>query len=162
MCDEEGTVLFIIAVAAARCLLILLFLPFSALDKIINFDAALAQASQAARARAAARLLLAGGFAIEVLMSAAVISGFFDRAAALVLALYCVITALLWKQFWRQPDFRLRGPSRGRDLFWDFWKNVALAGGFLTLALGTSAGAARQFWHHPLASTHPYALTASR
>ncbi len=148
--------LSIIAIAIARCLLILLFLPFSALDKLLNFDAALSQASEATHSRTVAVLLIACGFGVEVLMSLAVISGCFDRAAAMVLALYCVITALLWKQFWRQPDFRLRGASRGRDLFWDFWKNLALSGGFLTLALGTGADSARHFWHDPLSSTHPY------
>lgn len=150
--------LSIVAIAIVRCLLVLLFLPFSALDKILNFEAAVDQAAQATRSRQLATLLIIGGFSIEVLMSLAIVSGMFDRLAALVLALYCIATALLWKRFWRQPDFRLRGPSRGRDLFWDFWKNLALAGGFLVLALGTSADAARSFWHDPLASTHPYQL----
>jgi len=153
--------LSIVAIAIVRCLLVLLFLPFSALDKVLNFEAAVGQAAQAARSRPLAILLIVGGFSIEVLMSLAVVSGVFDRLAALVLALYCILTALLWKRFWREPDFRLRGASRGRDLFWDFWKNLALAGGFLVLALGTSANAARRFWHDPLASTHPYQLHQS-
>jgi putative oxidoreductase len=147
-----------VAIAIVRCLLVLLFLPFSALDKILNFQAAVGQAEQATRSRPLATLLIVCGFGIEVLMSLAIVTGVFDRLAALVLALYCIVTALLWKRFWREPDFRLRGPSRGRDLFWDFWKNLALAGGFLVLALGTSADAARRFWHDPLASTHPYQL----
>jgi putative oxidoreductase len=67
---------------------------------------------------------------------------------------------LLWKQFWKQPDFRLRGASRGRDVFWDFLKNLALAGGFLALAFGTSATGFREFLAHPLASSHPYTQTA--
>ncbi|MBZ9889209.1 hypothetical protein LB559_14805 [Mesorhizobium sp. BR1-1-3] len=52
------------------------------------------------------------------------------RLAALILAGYCLVTALLWKQFWRRPDFRLKGRSEARDVFWDFLKNLALAGGF--------------------------------
>lgn len=150
--------LSIVAIAIVRCLLVLLFLPFSALDKILNFEAAIGQAAQATRSRQLAMLLILCGFGIEVLMSLAIVSGIFDRLAALVLACYCIVTALLWKRFWREPDFRLRGPSRGRDLFWDFWKNLALAGGLLVLALGTSADAARRFWHDPLVSTHPYQL----
>src|SRR5579863_5996836 len=94
---------------AERCLLVALFLPFSALDKLLNFKAAVEQASQAVRLRALAALLILGGLAIEVLMSLAILTGIADRCAALVLALYCLITALLWKQFWRTPDFRLRG-----------------------------------------------------
>lgn len=150
----------IVAIAIVRCLLVLLFLPFSALDKVLNFEAAVGQAEQAMRSRALAVLLIIGGFGIEVIMSVAIVSGVFDRLAALVLGLYCIVTALLWKRFWREPDFKLRGPSRGRDLFWDFWKNLALAGGFLVLALGTDAEAARGFWQDPLASTHPYQLHA--
>jgi putative oxidoreductase len=147
-------------VFAVRCLLVLLFLPFSALDKWLNFEAAVAQAAQATRSRALARLLVVGGFCVEVVMSLGVLTGVFDRLAALILALYCIVTALLWKQFWKAPDFRLRGASRGRELFWDFWKNLAVAGGFLLLAIGTNAATARRFWHDPLGSTHPYASAA--
>jgi putative oxidoreductase len=159
---EERGLLSTAFVILVRCLLVLLFLPFSALDKLLNFDAAVGQASQATRSRALAVLLIIGGFTVEVVMSLAVLTGVFDRLAALILALYCIVTALLWKQFWRAPDFRLRGASRGRELFWDFWKNVALAGGFLVLAIGTDAAAARRFWHDPLASTHPYASASAQ
>ncbi len=144
-----------------RCLLVLLFLPFSALDKLLNFDAAVGQAALAIRARPLAMAAIVVGLGIEVLMSLAVLTGVFDRLAALILALYCIVTALLWKQFWKVADFRLRGPSQGRELFWDFWKNLALAGGFLVLALGTNAAAARSFWHDPFSSTHPYAASAA-
>jgi putative oxidoreductase len=144
-------------IVGVRCLLVLLFLPFSALDKLLNFDAAVDQAAQATGARPLAILLIIGGFSIEVLMSLAVLTGLYDRLAALILALYCIVTALLWKQFWKAPDFRLRGSSRGRELFWDFWKNLAVAGGFLVLAVGPNAAAVGGFRHDPLSSTHPYA-----
>jgi putative oxidoreductase len=141
-----------------RALLLALFLPFSALDKILNTDQALRQCSQAVPNRALATILLAGGFGIEVFMSAAVLTGIADRLAALVLAAYCAATALLWKQFWKTPDFRLKGHSQGRDMFWDFLKNLALAGGFLLLTFGTDANGARRFLHAPLESSHPYAI----
>lgn len=144
-----------------RCLLVLLFFPFSALDKLLNFDAAVGQAAQATGTRSLAIGLIVGGLGIEVVMSLAVLTGYLDRLAALILSLYCIVTALLWKQFWKAPDFRLRGPSRGRELFWDFWKNLAVAGGFLMLALGPNAAAARAFWHDPFSSTHPYASSAT-
>jgi putative oxidoreductase len=86
------------------------------------------------------------------------LSGIGDRLAALILAVYCVITALLWKQFWNKPDFRLQGESRGREVFWDFLKNIALAGGLLLLAFGTNAAGARRFLSDPLASSHPYSI----
>ena len=141
----------------SRCLLVMLFLPFSALDKLLNRKQALAQASQAVTScRIAIALLIAGG-SVEVLMSVAILTGIADRMAACVLAGYCIVTALLWKRFWTTADFRLRGPSKGRDVFWDFLKNLALAGGFLMLAFGTNAAGVRSFLDHPLGSSHPYA-----
>jgi putative oxidoreductase len=149
-------VLSILVVFCARALLVLLFLPFSALDKLLNFNQAVGQAAEVAGVRPAAVLLICLGLFIEVTMSLAILSGIADRLAAAVLAAYCLITAVLWKQFWRAGDFRLRGPSKGRDTFWDFLKNVAVAGGFLMLTFGTTAAGMRQFVHEPFASTHPY------
>jgi putative oxidoreductase len=143
---------------AIRCLLVSLFLPFSALDKILNFKLAMAQASQAIPSRTFSIALIVGGFCIEVLMSLAILTGIADRLAALVLAGYCLITAILWKQFWTKPDFRLKGTSSGRDVLWDFLKNFALAGGFLLLAFGSNAAGFGHFLHHPLASSRPYEI----
>lgn len=142
-----------------RCLLVGLFLPFSALDKVLNFRAAVHQASQAVRGCVLATILVVGGLCIEIMMSLAVLVGVADRLAALVLAVYCVLTALLWKQFWMVPDFRLHGVSKGRDLFWDFLKNCALAGGFLLLAFGSDASGVARFMLNPLGSSHPYVLS---
>jgi putative oxidoreductase len=145
-----------------RCLLVGLFLPFSALDKVLNFRAAIDQALQAVASRRLAVFLVSIGVCVEISMSLAVLTGVADRLAALILAGYCLVTALLWKQFWRQPDFRLKGASSGREVFWDFLKNFALAGGFLLLALGSNATSVGEFWHHPLASSHPYEAIQER
>ena len=56
-------------VFSARVLLVALFLPFSALDKILNFNRAVAQAAQAIPKRSLATLLIFAGFGVEVLMS---------------------------------------------------------------------------------------------
>jgi len=149
------------AAFAARCLLVLLFLPFSALDKLLNFQQAVGQARQAVPSRILARALIGIGFGIEVLMSGAILAGIADRAAAAVLAAYCVATALLWKQFWKTADFKLRGQSHGRDTFWDFLKNLALAGGFLMLASGADATGFQRLLDAPLASSHPYRLATT-
>ncbi len=69
---------------------------------------------------------------------------------------------MLWKQFWKTPDFRLKGDSRGREIFWDFLKNLALAGGFLLLTFGTDASGVRCFVDNPLASSHPYSVIDKR
>lgn len=149
----------ILVAFATRCLLVLLFLPFSALDKILNRDDAVRQAAEAVPARWLAKLMIVAGFTVEVVMSLAVLTGIADHLAGFVLALYCLVTAILWKQFWKAPDFRLKGKSRGRETFWDFLKNVALAGGFLLLAFGPNAAGVRRFVDHPLASSHPYAIS---
>jgi putative oxidoreductase len=153
-------ILSIVAALAARLLLVLLFLPFSALDKVFNFKQAVDQAAEAAPSRSLATLLIFAGLGVEVFMSLAVLTGVADRLAALVLAVYCIVTALLWKQFWKTPNFRLRGASRGREMFWDFLKNLALGGGFLALVFGASADGFARFVSHPLASSHPYSLTS--
>ena len=131
----------------ARLLLVLLFLPFSALDKILNFKDAVAQASQAAALSWAAKLLILAGFALEVSMSAAILSGIADRLAACIMALYCVLTALLWKQFWKAPGFRLKGRSAARDVFWDFLKNLSVAAAFCCWRLARTDRASQSYGH---------------
>jgi putative oxidoreductase len=152
----SSTVFSILITFLARLLLVLLFLPFSALDKVFNFRSAVAQASEATSNQDVAKILIFAGLGVETFMSLGVLTGIADRFAAFVLAGYCIITALLWKQFWKQPDFSLRGKSVGREVFWDFLKNFAVAGGFLMLAIGPNASSVSQFIHAPFSSTHPY------
>ena len=122
---------------ALRYLVVMLFLPFSALDKILNFKGAVAQAREAIPSDGAARLAIVAALCIEIIMPLGILTGVADRLAALILAGYCVITALLWKQFWKPGDFWSTGSSRARDLFWDFLKNLSLAGGILLITFGT-------------------------
>ncbi len=147
-----------IAIAfGVRLMLVLLFLPFSAADKILNFRGAVGQAREAVHATAPAVVLILIGVGVEIGMSLCILTGFHDRAAALVMAGYCGVTALLWKQFWRPGDFWAGG--EGRALFWDFWKNFALAGGFLLITFGTGASSVQSFLADPLSSTHPYSIS---
>lgn len=148
--------LSVIAVLMARCLLVALFLPFSALDKLLNFGAASVQARQAVSSVVFARFLILGGLCIEIFCSLSILTGIADRLAAFILGPYCLVTAVLWKQFWAIPGFSLRGPGGHRELFWDFLKNLALCGGFLLLAFGGRAGGAAQFFAHPMLSSSPY------
>ncbi len=150
-----------IVIFAVRGLLVVLFLPFSALDKILNFNEAVGQASQATSMRWLAMSLIGAGLFIEITMSLLVLTGIADRLAAFILAGYCIATALLWKRFWKGGDFRLKGPSKARETFWDFLKNLAVAAGFLLITFGTTAVGVQQFLHDPLASTHPYTLPAA-
>jgi len=147
---------------AIRIFLVLLFLPFSALDKVLDFRSALAQAREAVPNRAAATGLLLAGLFVEVFMSAGVVSGIADRACAFVLAGYCGVTALVWKQFWVPGDFWTSSDGKARALFWDFWKNLALGAGFLLIAFGTDASSVDHFLAHPSISTHPYRVEQVR
>src|SRR3954454_12309091 len=142
--------------AAIRIVLVLLFLPFSALDKIINFSGALSQARDVAPSKTMATALIVAGLGVEVFMSLGGVTGVADRACAFVLAGYCGVTALLWKQFWRPGDFWASNTGQGRTLFWDFLKNFALGAGFLLIAFGPDARSVRLLLAHPLASSQPY------
>jgi len=145
-------------VLATRLLLCALFLPFSALDKLLNFAGAVGQARQAVGTRVVAVGLILAGLCVEVFMSLGVISGIADRACAFVLAGYCGVTALGWKQFWKPGDFWSAKDGQARGLFWDFLKNFALAGGFLLITFGTRVDSVGEFLSHPLSSSHPYQL----
>ena len=145
-----------LVVLAVRYLLVVLFFPFSALDKILNFKGAVGQAKQIVPSAQLATLLILTGLAVEILMPIAILTGVADRLAAFIMAGYCCVTALLWKQFWAPGDFWHKGDSKGRDLFWDFLKNFSLAGGFLLLTFGLTTATALWFFHDPLASSHPY------
>ncbi len=141
-----------------RYLLVVLFLPFSALDKILNFKGAVAQARESIASERLAKLAIIAGVCTEIIMPLGILTGVADRLAAFIMAGYCGITALLWKQFWKPGDFWQRGQSRARDLFWDFLKNFSLAGGFLLITFGTQAGAVHGFFTHPQLSSHPYTV----
>src|SRR6185437_11862407 len=142
--------------AAIRIGLVLLFLPFSALDKVLNFRGAVSQAREAVSSPTVAAGLIFMGLFVEVFMSLGVLTGIADRACAFVLAGYCGVTALLWKQFWKPGDFWRSATGQGRTLFWDFLKNFALGAGFLLITFGTDASSAAHFIAHPMASSHPY------
>ena len=148
----------LIATLIVRYLLVVLFFPFSALDKILNFGGAVGQAETVFKARGIAVALIVVGVGVEILMPLGILSGVADRLAAVVMAGYCAVTALLFKQFWRQGDFWARGESKGRDLFWNFLKNFSLAGGFLLLTIGLNGQGLHAFLANPLASTHPYTI----
>jgi putative oxidoreductase len=152
------TTFAVLLTVVLRFVLCILFFPFSALDKIMNFGGAVGQAREVVSNEALAKLLILTGLAVEILMPLAILTGIADRPAAFILAGYCGMTALLWKQFWKPGDFFHRGPSKGRDLFWDFLKNFSLAAGFLLITFGTTAQQSYDFLSHLPPSTQPYAV----
>ncbi|MRX49934.1 DoxX family membrane protein [Paracoccus sp. S-4012] len=148
--SRGGALSVTVAVAfLVRLSLVALFLPFSARDKLRNFGGAVAQARGIGVGVRTGRTLVLAGLFVEVVMSLGVLTGIADRMAALVLALYCVATALLYKRFWLAED---------REVFWEFWKNIAVAGGFLLITFGTGARDVAAFFEAPFSSTHPYSM----
>lgn len=146
----------VVAALLVRYGMVLLFLPFSALDKILGFDHAVKQAQEVFRPRALAVAVLCAGLFIEIVCTLGVVTGIADRAAAFLIAGYCAATALLYKRFWAPGDFWSNPDGKGRTLFWDFLKNLSLGAGFLLLVVGTDGRGLDAFLHAPLASTHPY------
>ena len=141
--------------------IVMLFLPFSALDKVLNFDGAVSQAQEVFKPRALATVVLMCGLCIEVFASLGVVTGIADRFCALLIASYCAATAVLYKRFWTPGDFWAHGESKARNLFWDFLKNLSLGAGFLLIVIGPNGAGLYPFLAHPLASSHPYAVVRS-
>ena len=136
-----------------RLLLVVLF-PFSALDKMLDWQGALKQANSSFLPGGPVLLVL--GMALELLGPACILLGWHDRLAAFLLGLYCIVTALLYHDFWAYPDFWTRGESVARTHFWDFLKNFGLVGGMLLLAFSTQLAPVGAVVTHPLSSTPVY------
>jgi putative oxidoreductase len=123
----------------ARVLLVCMF-PFSAIDKVLHWNAALAQANSSWLPGGPVLLVLA--MTAELAAPLCIVAGWHADIAAWVLAAFCVATALLYHPFWKGNDFWAQGDSVARNHFWDFTKNLGLAGGLLLVALGAGfAGA---------------------
>ena len=146
----------LLAEFTVRLGLILLFMPFSALDKLLGFKHAVGQTQQVFKPYVLAATVLVCGLGIEILCSIGVLSGLADRLCALILAGYCAATAVLYKRFWAPGDFCSQPDGKGRALFWDFLKNLSLGAGFLLIVIGANGLGLRPFLDAPLASSHPY------
>ncbi|CAB3757331.1 DoxX family protein [Paraburkholderia humisilvae] len=72
--------------------------------------------------------------AIELLGGILLVVGWRIRALGLILAIYTVATAIFGHDFWNVTDASLQ-----REMVVQFWKNIAIAGGFLLLVV-TGAG----------------------
>jgi putative oxidoreductase len=115
----------------ARLWLILLF-PFSALQKIFEPQAAMAQAAHGwiPLPPAPAALLLVLGGLLELFGPVCILFNFYRRQAALLFIFYVIVTAVLFHNFW---SFPFNGDEWNQN-FWEFLKNFGLAGGFLYIA----------------------------
>ena len=151
----------IVVTVLSRVLLVGLFLPFSALDKVLNFSGAVDQAGQIGVGRTLGSAMIVAGLAAEVFLSLGILTGIADRLCAVLLAAYCVVTAVLYKRWWAIPDAGIYSGGTGAGTFFEFWKNFALAGGFLMLAFGPTGDGLAALAADPFGSTHPYAQEAT-
>ena len=117
----------------ARISLVILF-PFSGLDKIVHWDDALKQANSSFLR--GGPLLLIAAIAVEFVTPLCIVLAWHGRLAAFVLAIFCVVTAVLYHPFWKFPGFWTGNNRAGRDHFWDFLKNFGLVGGLLLVVIG--------------------------
>ena len=154
----KATPLSIVAPLVLRICLVILF-PFSTLDKVFNWKNALKQAQDGILPGGA--LLLIAAMFVETGCSALIVIGVLDRAAAALLAFYCIVTALLYHQFWAYGDFFSKDEaSKGRSHFWEFLKNFGLVGGLGLIVLGAPLASVEYATTHPLSSTPAYSAPA--
>jgi len=107
-----------------RVLLVAIFLP-EAWVKIRGYDGVVAYMEEFGLPG----VLLPAVIAVEIVAPIMIIIGWQARAAALALAGFCLLTALFFHADFDNPDQVLH-----------FWKNLAMAGGFIVL-LANGAGA---------------------
>lgn len=140
-----------------RIFLVILF-PFSGLDKILNWPSAMKQAGNIFWPRE----MLIVSIAVEFLAPVCIVTGWHDRFAAFILAGFCVITAILFHQFWRYPEFWRFKEGEGLEHFWEFLKNFGLVGGLGLIMLGPHTSTLTEFASHPFISTHVAGPQAGR
>lgn len=140
----------------ARVCLVVMF-PFSALDKVVHWKAAMQQATSSFLPGGSVLLVIA--IVVEVVTPACIVMGWHDRLASFTLAGFCAVTALLYHPFWKYPHFWSKAGD-GRNHFWDFLKNFGLVGGLLLVVIGGLPLSSSAVLLHPFSSA-PYAATSS-
>jgi putative oxidoreductase len=138
-----------------RICVVVLF-PFSGLDKILNWNSAMKQAGNLPFKPA----MLVASIVVEFAAPGCIVTGWHDRLAAFILAGFCVITAVLFHQFWRFPDFWRFKEGEGLEHFWEFLKNFGLVGGLGLIMLAPRTLPLSEAVQYPLASTHVIAPQA--
>jgi putative oxidoreductase len=132
-----------------RICLVILF-PFSGVDKIVNWGSAMKQAGSIPFKPA----MLVISIIVEFVTPICIVTGWHDRFAAFVLAGFCVVTAVLFHQFWRYPEFWRFKEGEGLEHFWEFLKNFGLVGGLGLIVLAPRTLPLSEVVLHPFASSY--------
>lgn len=134
----------------ARLCLVAMF-PFSAIDKVWHWRNSLAQTQSSGLPGGTAMLIAA--ILIEAVTPVMILTGWYDRLGAFVLAGFCVVTAFLYHPFWKGPDFfSPNDDSKAREHFWQFLKNFGLVGGLMLVMFGNGLVPPQEVIAHPLAA----------
>jgi putative oxidoreductase len=88
--------------------------------------------------------------AIEGLGALLLIVGYKVRPLSLLMAVYTIATAMIGHNFWDATN-----PAVQHDMVIHFWKNVAIAGGFLLLYVTGAGGASIDGVRRPMSSYGP-------
>ena len=143
----------------ARVCLVAMF-PLSAVEKVIDWRAAVSQASSSWVPGGPVLVILA--ILVEASTPVCIVCGWHDRFAAFILAGFCVVTAVLYHPFWSFADFWSDPHSKAREHFWQFLKNFGLVGGLLLVVFAGTPSPASRVIGDPLSSSYPQALHGSR
>lgn len=109
-----------------RILIALLFIP-SGLGKISGFSGTVGYI--ASKGLPMPSVLAAGTIVVEVLVVLALLVGFQTRWSALILALFTLLAAVFFHNFWSMPAEQQMMQSI------NFYKNLAIVGGLLFVAV---------------------------
>ena len=124
----------------ARLCLVSMFPP-SAVDKVVHWRGSLRQTASAGLPGPplVGQTMLVAAIVVEFVTPVLIVGHAWDRPAALLLAAFCAVTAVLYHPFWRGPDlFSAADDSVAREHFWQFLKNFCIVGGLLLVALAGS------------------------
>jgi len=118
----------------ARICLVAMF-PFSAVDKVIHWRNSLVQTESSGLP--GGTIMLVAAIIVEAVTPIMIVSGWYDRLGAFILAGFCFVTAFLYHPFWRYNDFwSPDDKSVAREHFWQFLKNFCIVGGLLLVMFG--------------------------
>lgn len=120
-----------VAALIGRIMLALIFIT-SGFGKIGGFEGTAGYI--ASKGLPVASVVAAVTILIELGGGLAILFGFLTRWAALALAVFSVLAAVIFHAYWGVPADQVMGQQI------NFWKNISIAGGFLVLA-GFGAGA---------------------
>lgn len=108
-----------------RILIALLFIP-AGMSKISGFAGTVGYI--ASKGLPMPQVLAAGTIVVELLVGLALLIGFKARWAALILAVFTLLAAFLFHNFWAMP------PEQQQMQSINFFKNLAIVGGLLFVA----------------------------